>query len=229
MTQAQSKTVGGLKSRARWLPALAMLGALGGAGPAGAHPHVWMTVKVAPAFDAEGRFASVHEKWFFDYDYSTIVGGQLDGDGDGVFTVDELIKVISPGGPLDWIPQKNWLTLLTIAGKKVAPGPAHDISVGVVDSKLVVEFTLPLTEPQVVKLGAEVDVFDAEVYYDVQFEGPGIETPTKPASCTVAPREKDDLDPVAVMIIKRLGLPADPKVTNDPAVGFNARVTINCA
>jgi ABC-type uncharacterized transport system substrate-binding protein len=198
-------------------------------GPAAAHPHVWMTVTVAPKFDDAGRFTSVHEKWYFDYDYSLLIGSQLDANGDGAFSVEELIATISPGGLLGWIGEKNWLTLFTVAGQQVPRGGVSDISVGVVESKLVVEFTVALPEPQPIKLAAEVDVFDPEVYYDVQFDRPDIEAPTAPAACTIAARPKDDLDPFAVMMIKRLGLPSDPKVLNDPAVGFSVRVMLNCA
>ena len=193
-----------------------------------AHPHVWMTVTVEPKFDNVGLLTAVHEKWYFDYDYSLLVGSQLDQNDDGVFSIDELIATISPGGLLGWIGEKNWLTLLTVAGQKVPNGNVTDISVGVVNSKLVVEFTVALPEPARAELGAEVDVFDQEVYYDVRFDSPDVVALTAPTACRVVARPKDDLDPVAVMLIKKLGLPADPTVLNDPATGFTVRVTINC-
>lgn len=211
-----------------WLTIAAASFAILSVCPAAAHPHVWMTVTVSPKFDEAGRFLSVREKWYFDYDYSSIVGSQLDQNSDGVFSVEELIATISPGGLLGWIGEKDWLTTLTVAGQKVANGPVTDISVGVADGRLVVAFTVALQEPQPAKLGAEIDVFDREVYYDVQFDNPDIEAPTAPASCRVAPRPKDDLDPVAVMIIKKLGLKADAAAINDPATGFSVRVTVNC-
>ena len=211
-----------------WLAVLTAVCGIAAAAPASAHPHVWFTVTVAPAFDDAGRFASVHEKWYFDYDYSLLIGSQLDQNGDGVFSVDELIKTLTGDGPLAWILGKDFFTLLTVAGQKIDHGPAQDISVGVIDAKLVVEFTLPLAEPQAAAKGAEIDVFDPEVYYDVQFDHPDVVAPTAPASCTVGARPKDDLDPIAVMLIKRLGLPASPQVLNDPATGFTVRVEINC-
>src|SRR5262249_46728573 len=119
--------------------------------------------------------------------------------------------------------------LLTIGGQRVGHGPAQDVSVGVTNAKLVVEFTLPLAEPQVPKQGAEIDVFDPEVYYDVQFDHPDVMPANAPASCTIGARPKDDLDPIAVMLIKRLGLPANPQVLNDPATGFTVRVEVNCS
>jgi ABC-type uncharacterized transport system substrate-binding protein len=213
----------------RWMTLLPLLAAGALATPAAAHPHVWMTVTVAPTFDTAGRLASVHEKWYFDYDYSLLIGGQLDANDDGQFSVEELVATISPGGLLGWIGEKNWLTLLTIAGKQVTNGPVTGISVGVVESKLVVEFDVALPEPQQAKEGAEIDIFDPEVYYDVQFDKPDVVPVAAPAACNVAPRPKDDLDPFAVMVIKRLGLPADPKIMSDPAVGFNVRITISCA
>ncbi|MFO1185623.1 MAG: DUF1007 family protein [Bauldia sp.] len=205
----------------------AMLGAIAPA-PVTAHPHVWFTVGVEPIFDSGGRLSSVHEKWLFDYDYSLIVGSQLDQNDDGVFSVEELLAVIGPNGILSWIIQKDYLTLLRIGGEKVAPGPAENISVGVIDSKLTVEFTLPLSARDAPRFEAEVDVFDPEVYYDVQFDRPAVIAPTAPARCSVGARAKDDLDPVAVMIIKKLGLSADPRVLNDPALGFTVRVAIAC-
>jgi ABC-type uncharacterized transport system substrate-binding protein len=217
-----------LKAALRSLAILAGLSLGGASTPVGAHPHVWFTVTVAPTFDDAQRLSAVHEKWYFDYDYSLLVGSQLDQNGDGTFSVDELIKTLTGDGVLSWILNKDFFTLLTVGGQKVGHGPAQDLSVGVADAKLVVEFTLPLAEPQVPAQGAEIDVFDPEVYYDVQFDHPDIVASTAPASCSVAARPKDNLDPIAVMLIKRLGLPASPQVLNDPATGFTVRVEISC-
>ncbi len=210
------------------LAIIAGLSALAVATPAAAHPHVWFTVTVAPTFDEASRLSSVHEKWYFDYDYSLLIGPQLDQNGDGTFSVDELVKTLTGDGVLSWVLNKDFFTLLTVGGQKVEHGPAQDVSVGVTESKLVVEFTLPLADPQVPTQGAEIDVFDPEVYYDVQFDHPDVVATTAPPSCTVGARPKDDLDPIAVMLIKRLGLPASPQVLNDPATGFTVRVEISC-
>src|SRR3954470_10577575 len=136
----------------RHLAPLAILGGLSAAAvatPAAAHPHVWFTVTVAPTFDEASRLSSVHEKWYFDYDYSLLIGPQLDQNGDGTFSVDELVKTLTGDGVLSWVLNKDFFTLLTVGGQKAAHGPAQDVSVGVSESKLVVEFTLPLADPQV--------------------------------------------------------------------------------
>jgi ABC-type uncharacterized transport system substrate-binding protein len=208
----------------RVITGLVALGAVAAATPAAAHPHVWITATVTPAFDDAGRWTSVHQKWSFDYDYSTLVSPQLDQDGDGA--VDP--AVLAEGGVLSWILAKDFLTRLTIAGREVPRGQPQSLSIGVVSAKLVVEFTLPLAEPQVITLGAGVDVFDPEVYYDLVFDYPDIQAPTAPTSCVVDRRKQPNLDPMAVMLIRRLGLTVDPAVLNDPATGFAVRVAIDC-
>src|SRR5262245_38351687 len=159
----------------RFITGLAALAALG-ATPVAAHPHVWVTVLIAPIFDDGGRWTAVREKWWFDYDYSLVVQPQLDQDGDGAVDA----TVLGDGGPLAWILSKDFLTRLTVAGREVPRGHPQSLSIGVVAAKLVIEFTLPLAEPQVITLGAGVDVFDPEVYYDVAFAYPDIEATAAP-------------------------------------------------
>jgi ABC-type uncharacterized transport system substrate-binding protein len=208
----------------RVMTGLAALCAVAVSSPAAAHPHVWITVTVTPAFDDAGRWTSVHQKWSFDYDYSTLVGPELDKDGDGAVDV----SVLAEGGVLSWIISKDFLTRLTVAGREVRHGHPESLTIGVPAAKLVVEFTLPLAEPQVITLGAGVDVFDPEVYYDIVFDYPDIQAPTAPNSCVVDRRKQPNLDPMAVMLIRRLGLTVDPTILNDPATGFAVRVAIDC-
>ncbi len=207
---------------------LAALALIGSAGSAAAHPHVFPVVTVTVLFDGAGRFTGVHEKWSFDYDYSATIKSTADKDGDGSLSDEELVKSLGEDGVLSWLPGGDYMTRLTIGGRPVARGEAQDVKPTAYAGKVLIEFTLPLKEPQAVTLGAGVDVFDPEFYFDIEFDYPDVEAPTAPAKCTVARREKENLDPVAVMIIKRLGLPADPKVLADPAAGYAVRIAIDC-
>jgi ABC-type uncharacterized transport system substrate-binding protein len=197
-------------------------------GPAAAHPHVFPTVTITVLFDDAGRFSGVHEKWSFDYDYSGVVKASSDSDGDGSVTPEELTKAMGQDGVLSWLPAANYFTRLTFAGRPVANAMPQDVEAKLFAGKLFIEFTLPLSEPQVATLGAGVDVFDPEFYYDIEFDYPDVEATGTPAACQVARRERDNLDPVAIMIIRKLGLTADPKVLGDPAAGYAVRVAIDC-
>jgi ABC-type uncharacterized transport system substrate-binding protein len=197
-------------------------------GPASAHPHVFPTVTVTALFDDAGRFSGVHQKWSFDYDYSGVVKQSSDDDRDGSVTQEELVKAMGQDGVLSWLPGANYFTRLTFAGRPIAPAESRDVEAKLFAGKLIIEFTLPIAEPQVVTLGAGIDVFDPEFYYDIEFDYPDVEAPAAPATCQVARREKDNLDPVAVMLIRKLGLTADPKMLSDPAAGYAVRVAIDC-
>jgi ABC-type uncharacterized transport system substrate-binding protein len=196
--------------------------------PAIAHPHVFPVVTITVQFDDAGRFSGVHEKWSFDYDYSGVVKSTIDKDGDGSASPDELTAALGMDGVLSWLALGDYMTRLTLGGRPVARGEVKDPDVKFYAGKLLIEFTVPLKEPQPATLGAGVDVFDAEFYYDVEFDYPDVEATGTPASCQVTRREKDNLDPVAIMIIRKLGLTADPKVLSDPASGYAVRVAIDC-
>jgi ABC-type uncharacterized transport system substrate-binding protein len=206
--------------------AASFLVAIGLARPALAHPHAWITATVAPTFDDGGRLASVREKWVFDYDYSTLVGPRLDQNGDGAFTGEELMGHLGEGGILAWILNANYFTRITMGDEAVEFGPAENFSVGVVEAALTVEFTLPLLDPKAVVGEAGVDVFDPDYYYDITFGSTDVEPVNAPTACIVRRRNADNLDPVAVLLLRRLGLAANPAVINDPAAGYSVRVAI---
>jgi ABC-type uncharacterized transport system substrate-binding protein len=195
-----------------------------GAAPAAAHPHVWIDTVVAPVFDEMGRFVAVHEKWTLDQPYTESVLPEIDVSKDGILQDGELQNSLR--NALWWVAY-TFMTRITVAGRPVARGDVQGLRVGLFD-RLTVEFTLPLAEPQSVTLGAGIDVFDPENYFAFQFVDPGIDTAGVPASCTAKVREQPNLDPTAVLILKRLGLAADPAILSDPAAGFPVRVAIDC-
>ena len=210
------------------LRASALAGAIGllAAAPAAAHPHVWINATVAPVFDEMGRFTAVHEKWTFDDTFTEGVGPDLDVNKDGILEASEIQNAAAAG--VLWFVPAGYFTRVTIAGRQVATAAVKDFTVTIPGAHMVAEFTLPLAEPQTVALGAGIDLFDPEIYVDLQFADPPIDTARVPPSCTATRREQPNLDPVAVMLIRRLGLPADPAVVNDPAAGYAVRVAIDC-
>jgi ABC-type uncharacterized transport system substrate-binding protein len=195
-------------------------------GPALAHPHVFPLVKVTALFDGAGRFSGVHEKWTFDYDYSAIAKELADTDDSKSIDDEEMARSWTEG--LAWVAHHDYFTRLTVAGRPVPHGEPQDVNPRFFAGKLLVEFTLPLAEPQPVTLGAGIDVFDGEFYYDFEFDYPDVDATNAPAACMVDRRQQANLDPVAVMLIRKLGLPADPSILNDPAAGYAVRVAIDC-
>jgi ABC-type uncharacterized transport system substrate-binding protein len=202
--------------RAVGLAAVA-LGALTSVAPAHAHPHAWITATIAPAFDSEGRLIAVREKWAFDRDYSAGIRGLVDPDGDGRLEPGELRAALSEGGFLSWLVVRTFFTRLTVAGREVGRGPPQDVALRVINAKLVLEFTLPLADPQRIS-AAGVDVFDADYTFAVEFDYPDIDRSAAPANCRIDRRWAPNVDPQN---------PA--AVASDPAEGYAVRVQIECA
>ncbi|MCC6981798.1 MAG: DUF1007 family protein [Bauldia sp.] len=171
---------------------------------ADAHPHAWVLVDLVPIFDAEGRWTAVRETWTVDR-------------GDALSQNFE-----------KWLAPEDYFTRLTIGGRPIGHAPISDLEVERGALEVRFTFTVPLEEPAFVTLGAGVDVFDEEFYYDIDFSAePAGEN--LPPGCTVARRAHANVDPVAAMLIRRLGLPSSQAVASDPAAGYPARVAIDCA
>ena len=73
---------------------LAGLATLAGvlAGPAAAHPHVWITVETTLMYD-QGAFSGLRHKWTFDQYYTAMAIEGLDKNKDGKYDREELAEL----------------------------------------------------------------------------------------------------------------------------------------
>ena len=203
---------------------------VGAAQPAASHPHVFIYAVVEVQFDTGGRLSGVHEIWMLDYDAGDIMKLEADrlGNSNGRTEPEEL-QLLLPNNKLSWISYANYFTRITVAGRQVEHLAPQMIDVRLERSRLAVEFTLPLAEPQVVTTNAGVDVFDGEFYYDFEFGPNPVRSAGVPQSCGVSRRSQDNIDPMAVMLLRRLGLTANPTILNDPAAGYAVRLQLDYA
>jgi ABC-type uncharacterized transport system substrate-binding protein len=79
--------------------------ALGLAGPAVAHPHVWVDAAITAVFDDEGRVAAFEISWTYDEFYTLMILEErgLDPDGDGELTEAETASL--QGFDMAWRPE----------------------------------------------------------------------------------------------------------------------------
>lgn len=84
--------------------AWAMAGLVALAGPAGAHPHVFMETGLEVIRDAEGRAVSLRVTWSYDPFFSLVLITErgLDPDGDGRLTPEETAAL--QGFDMNWDP-----------------------------------------------------------------------------------------------------------------------------
>ncbi len=208
-------------------PALAFFLAVLAAAPAAAHPHVWIDAAIVPVFDQSGRFVAVHERWAMDALYTESILTDLETSRDGILQPQELAFAQSARTALWWM-LPTYFTRLTLGGKAVDHAAPDDIRVSLPFDRLIIEFTLPLAAPVAVGASAGIDLYDPDNYFAFEFSEPWLYPSLVPENCTAARKAQPDLDPTAVMILKRLGLTTSPAILEDPAAGFPFRVTIDC-
>ncbi|CAO4162764.1 DUF1007 domain-containing protein [Methylorubrum populi] len=140
------------------LRCLVLAAALGWAGPAAAHPHVWVTAKAELAYEA-GRVAGIRHTWTFDSAYSSFVTQGLDTNGDGKLSSEELqgLATENTGNLAEFA----YFTKLKVAGKEQTFAEPRDARMVMDGDRLTLSFLLPLKAPAAQGRGvAALEVYD---------------------------------------------------------------------
>lgn len=162
------------------------------AGPAAAHPHVWIDATVTFAFEREA-IAAIALSWRFDETFSDFVLNEYDADQDGVLDTDETRRVEEEA--FASLGEYGWLTHLRVDGAEVRLPGYRDLVVTAEGGIVTYSFVLPLPEPvdprrHVVQLA----VYDETYYIDVAFDEarPVVLAGGAPPGCTFALFEDSD-------------------------------------
>lgn len=125
----------------RVLASLALVGLLV-AGPAAAHPHVWVAARATVLFDKDGKIAGLRHEWAFDEMYSAFATQGLGKNGKGP-TVEDLAPLAKTN--IESLTEFAFFTFAKEGGKPVEFGEPRDYSLEADDKKIVtLHFTLPL-------------------------------------------------------------------------------------
>jgi ABC-type uncharacterized transport system substrate-binding protein len=151
-----------------WIAALGLALGAAAATPAGAHPHVWVTVKSNLTFTPDGKVAGVVHDWVFDEMYSSFATQGLAKKG-------ELVKR-EQFAPLaqenaQSLAEIGYFTTLKIGGKPAEFGSVTDYWMQERPDHLV-EFhvTLPLKTPASLAKFMTLRVADPEFFIDFEFD-----------------------------------------------------------
>jgi ABC-type uncharacterized transport system substrate-binding protein len=136
------------------------------AGPAAAHPHVFIENKVAFVFEA-GKVTALRLAWAFDEIFSDSLLVQFDADGDGMF--DGLESKAVGEGTLPNLKMFHYFTYVFVDGKELDPIDPAEFTASVDDQRVVTfRMTVPLpqpVDPRAAALAAEI--YDREYYVQV--------------------------------------------------------------
>ena len=170
--------------RIRRCGALAMMAALAMAGPAAAHPHVWVTVKSQIVFDAAGKVAAIRHAWTFDEMYSAFQTQGLSKDGKRATKADmaALAKLQA-----EQLAEFDFFTVAKAGGRKQAYATPTEVSLEEGEDKLVtLRFTLPLKQAASAGRAFALQVYDPTYFVSFEYDKAGAVTlEAAPAGCTV--------------------------------------------
>jgi ABC-type uncharacterized transport system substrate-binding protein len=143
------------------LPALAIVVAIS-AGPADAHPHVWIDAQLELALDGR-RLHSIAVVWRFDELFSRFVETEFDRDGDRRFSTEETSLIEREAFAA--VAELGFLTHLRVDGELRPLRSYRDFSASLDGSSLSYRFTLPVTPPVEIGTGRPMIALYDETYY----------------------------------------------------------------
>ena len=158
--------------------------ALACAGPAAAHPHVFVVVTSEVLFDAQGRVSGVRQAWTFDDMYSSFVTTGASDDGKPV-TSQKLQPLAEQN--VGELADYSYFTIAKAPGQKIEFGKPEAISMQEDDKKLVtLKFTLPFKAPVKADKAFTLQVYDPSYFVAFDFAKDGVTLKSAPAGCSLS-------------------------------------------
>ncbi|GJD47599.1 hypothetical protein OPKNFCMD_0307 [Methylobacterium crusticola] len=112
----------------------------GAAGPALAHPHVWVRARTEVVLDARRSLVALRQSWTFDPEYSAFAVLNLDSRRDGVPDPDKLEDLARTR--LEAMAETAFFTSAKVNGREVALAAGPSPRATYRDGRLTLDFTL---------------------------------------------------------------------------------------
>ena len=199
------------------------------AGPAAAHPHVFVDAKAEIVFDGQGRMTAVRNIWRFDPAYSAFASQGLDKDGDGKLSHAELAPLAKIN--VDSLKDYSFFTRLSVGGHVLKLKFPDHYFLRSADRQLTLYFELPLEAPARADAKAMLEVYDPEYFVAFTFvKKDPIVLEHAPAGCHAEYHPPHPLDASVMMRLSEI--PASqhdlPPALRDAAVGLANLISVEC-
>jgi ABC-type uncharacterized transport system substrate-binding protein len=185
------------------------------AGPATAHPHVWVTVKSELLYAPDGTLKGVRHAWTFDDMFSTFATQGLEAKKKGEFTREELAPLAKVN--VESLKEYDFFTYATESGKKIEfnePLEGYYLVFDPKQTELTLHFELPLKAPVKTK-NVNIEVYDREYFVDFSLaEKEPIRLAGAPAQCKLSVGKPQEMGAALSQRLSQLGPDQrDPSLT----------------
>ena len=211
----------------RWGVALAVVLA----GPAGAHPHMWMDTALDVHLDAEGRAAAVRVTWTYD-EFSSmalIEERGLDADHDGNSTPEEEAQL--SGFDMGWDAGFPGDTYVLSGGAAVALSGPSDWTARHQGGRITSSHLRRIEPPVALDRVLQVQVYDPGFYTAYTIVKRPVVTPALPEGCVAEVLAPNPAEADQRLLDALAEYGADQDVEADfPAIGaqFSEEVRLTC-
>ena len=209
---------------ARLLGPLLLAAALAlGAGPAQAHPHVWITASSELIYAPDGSITGVRHAWTFDDMFSTYALQGIETKTRGVYSREELSSLAQTN--VESLKEFRFFTFAKADGKKEKFEEPVDYFLEYKDAVLTLHFTLPLKTP-VKPRQLALEVFDPSYFIDFKFaEKDPVRLVGAPAACQMQFQRPNDGTANAQKLGEQSFLSGD---NSNYGMMFANKITVQC-
>jgi len=216
----------------RWAAPAALIASLAAAaGPAAAHPHVWIEMRSDVVFDDQGQVTALNLMWTFDDAYAQMALDGLDTNGDGVYSPSEIEPLTKEN--IASLKDYDYFTVMRFNGEKQALGEVTEFGQIWSNDKLQLHLQVPLKTPVDPTKGEFVaKVYDPDFFIAIDYvkDEPVTVIGAMPKGCdlVVKPVPTDaEVEQTRAMLSTK-GPDWKPETEEDFGALFAQPVTIQC-
>lgn len=195
------------------LPAILCLAGLFAAGPALAHPHVFVSARAEILYDPGGAVRALKHIWSFDEAYSAYITQGLDKNGDGKLTPDELAELAKVN--MESLPEVGFFTTAKANGRDQQFGTPHSAGLAFENKILTLTFTLPLAKPAAASRSFGIEIGDPTYFvaFDIAEDKDAVSVKDAPQGCIVRVQRPPKLDSATQQRLAQEDITATPDMS----------------
>ena len=139
------------------------------AGPALAHPHIFIDAKVAIVFNDDGALTEIRNSWTFDEPFSVWQIQGLDTNADGITSSEEMQELADEN--LAGLAEYRFYTTASEDGEVLPLVSMDDARFSFENNRSTLTFGIAPAEPHTLSSDFELSIADPEYYVGITFSG----------------------------------------------------------